>query len=301
MDFLRQLCCPGLAESASVLLPVVCLLLLRAIRQKKRFNCLLRVRQAEIVRQNEELSRLNRQKDQLLSLISHDVRGPLNSLQGVLMLAQAKALPPDQVQGLLGKLAVEVQHTSLLLDNLLKWTASRMHRMHLHPTPVDLRRLALENVALYANLAERKAIALHCTLAEPLLVTADEEMARTVLRNLLSNAIKFTHPGGTVTLRAERRFFGSAPEGHPAGPWVQCTVQDTGVGMAPETVGRLFSGAAGSTPGTGREVGTGIGLRVCLDFIEQHGGRIWAESRPGHGTRFHFTLPAAGETGDGRR
>jgi signal transduction histidine kinase len=296
--YLRQLFCPNLAESAAVLLTVVCLLLLRAYRQKQKFNCLLRVRQAEIVRQYEELSRLNQQKDRFLSLISHDVRGPLNSIHGVLLLVQAKALPADQVQMLLGKLAGEVQHTSLLLDNLLKWTASQMHGMHVQPTRVDLRRLALENVALYEHWAERKTVALQCTLPDPLLVTADEEMARTVVRNLLNNAIKFTHPGGTVTLRAERRFFGAAAEGHPAGAWVQFTVQDTGVGMAPEIVVRLFSGAACSTPGTTGEVGTGIGLRMCHDFIEQHGGRLWVESCPGCGTRFHFTLPAVQETLD---
>jgi signal transduction histidine kinase len=296
MYLLCQLFCSSLAGFASVVLTVVCLLLLRAYQQKKKFNCLLRARQAEIVRQNEELARLNRQKDQLLSLISHDVRGPLNSIHGVLLLVQAKALPTDQVQVLLGKLSAEVQHTSLLLDNLLKWTASQMHRLHVQPTRVDLRRLALENLALFEHLAERKKIALHCTLSESLLVTADEEMTRTVVRNLLNNAIKFTHPGGTITLRAERRFFGATAQGHPAGPWVQFTVADTGVGMAPETVVRLFSGAACSTPGTAREVGTGIGLRVCHDFIEQHGGRFWVESHPGHGTCFYFTLPPVKET-----
>jgi signal transduction histidine kinase len=291
--FFRQLLCPALAGPALVLLAAACLLLLRAYRQKVQCNGRLKARQAEAIRQNEELSRLNRQQDQFLSLISHDVRGPLNSIHGVLLLAQAKALSPHQVQELLGKLAVEVQHTSLLLDNLLKWTASRMHPLSVQPVPVDLRRLALENLALYESLAARKAIALQCALPDALVVTADEEMTRTVVRNLLNNAIKFTYPGGTVTLRAERRFFGASAAGRPAGPWVQFTVQDTGVGMPPETVVRLFSGAACSTPGTGREMGTGIGLRVCHDFIDQHGGRLWAESCPGQGTSFHFTLPAA--------
>ncbi len=265
-----------------------------ANRHKKKLNHLLRRQQGQIVEQNEQLTRLNREvsgqnhelaqlnrvKNQFLSIISHDVRAPLTSLQGAISLVRLDALSGAERQLVLDRISGQVQQNLLLLDNLLHWTSCQMNGLRLHRTAVDLRDVARENVALYAPVAEQKGIAVHCALTAPLPVHADAEMIRTVVRNLVNNAVKFTPRGGTITLEGAL---------HPGR--VQFTVHDSGVGIPPERLARLFDEAAESTPGTGQEKGKGLGLRVCREFIHHHQGRLWAESSPGEGSAFHFTLP----------
>ena len=272
-----------------------------ANRHKKKVNRLLSGQQVQIVAQNHQLTRLNREvsgqndelaqlnrvKNQFLSIISHDVRAPLTSLQGVLSLARLEALSRAELQSLFDRIGGQVQQNLLLLDNLLHWTSCQIDGLRLHRTAADLRAIAGENVALYAPVAEQKGIAVHCALTGPLPVHADAEMLRTVVRNLVNNAVKFTPAGGTITLR-----------GHAYPDRVQFTVEDTGVGIPPGRLAHLFDEAAQSTPGTGQEKGKGLGLRVCREFIHHHQGQLWAESTPGEGSAFHFTLPA-GSGGSG--
>jgi signal transduction histidine kinase/predicted negative regulator of RcsB-dependent stress response len=265
-----------------------------ANRHKKQVNRLLKGQQVQIVEQNHQLTRLNQEvsgqnhelaqlnrvKNQFLSIISHDVRAPLTSLQGVLSLVHLDVLSKAELQLLLDRIAGQVQQNLLLLDNLLHWTSYQADGLRVHRTDVDLRAIAQENVDLYAAVAEQKGIAVHCAIAAPLPVHADAEMIRTVVRNLVNNAVKFTPAGGTITLRGEA---------HPGR--VQFTVQDSGVGIPPERLAHLFDESAESTPGTGQEKGKGLGLRVCREFIHHHQGKLWAESVPGEGSAFHFTLP----------
>jgi signal transduction histidine kinase len=238
----------------------------------------------EVIQQNQQLEQLNRVKNQLLSIISHDVRAPLRSIQGVVTLAKLDALSLSEINQLLDKLSGEVQHTSQLLDNILNWARSQMEGLYVQKAPIDLRSIAIENLELYGPLAEKKQLSLQCTLMEPLLVNGDEEMIKTVVRNLINNAIKFSYPNGTITLSAQQR------EGE-----VQFTVQDTGVGIKAEDLPRILSDRPHTSLGTRQEKGTGLGLQVCKDFITQHEGQIWVESQPEVGTAFHFTLPLAVE------
>ncbi len=291
--------------SLSLLLAGTSAFLYLAYRQKKRVNRVLEGQKSEIVRQNgqltrlnqevsgqnQELAQLNRVKNQFLSIISHDVRAPLTSLQGVLSLARLEALSLPEFQALLDKLSGQVQHNLLLLDNLLHWTSCQMNGLQVNRTVVDLRAVAAANVALYAPVAEQKCITVQCSLPDPLVVTGDEEMLKTVVRNLLNNAIKFTPTGGRVSLNAQVHT-----------DRVQFTVQDTGVGIPAERLPRLFEEAACSTPGTEQEKGKGLGLKVCHEFILHNQGQLWVESGPGKGSSFHFTVPAAkaGQMSDGR-
>ncbi len=265
-----------------------------ANRHKKKVNRLLEGQQVRIVEQNQQLTRLsqevsgqnhelaqlNRAKNQFLSIISHDVRAPLTSLQGVLSLARLDGLSKAELQLLLDRIAGQVQQNLLLLDNLLHWTSYQADGFRVHRMTVDLRTIAHENIALYAAVAEQKGILVHCALTAPLPVHADAEMIGTVVRNLVNNAVKFTPAGGTITLRGE-----AYPDR------VQFTVQDSGVGIPPERLTRLFDESAESTPGTGQEKGKGLGLRVCREFIQHHQGQLWVESVLGEGSAFHFTLP----------
>jgi signal transduction histidine kinase len=265
-----------------------------ANRHKKKVNRLLTGQQGQIVEQNHQLTRLNQEvsgqnhelaqlnrvKNQFLSIISHDVRAPLTSLQGVLSLARLDALSKVELQLLFDRISGQVQQNLLLLDNLLHWTSYQANGLRLHRTSVDLRAIAHENLALYAPVAEQKGISVDCLLTAALPVHADAEMIRTVVRNLVNNAVKFTPAGGTITLHGQ-----AYPDR------VQFTVQDSGVGIPPERLARLFAEAAESTPGTGQEKGKGLGLRVCREFILHHQGQLWVESTPGEGSAFHFTLP----------
>jgi signal transduction histidine kinase/predicted negative regulator of RcsB-dependent stress response len=263
-----------------------------ANRHKKKANRLLEGHQVRIVEQNHQLTRLNQEvngqnhelaqlnrvKNQFLSIISHDVRAPLTSLRGVLSLARLGALTPAELQLLLDRIAGQVQQNLLLLDNLLHWTSYQAHGLRVHRTDVDLRAIAHENMALYAPVAEQKGISVHCPLPEPLPVYADAEMIRTVVRNLLNNAIKFTPAGGTVTLLGQ-----AYPDR------VQFTVRDSGVGIPPERLARLFGETAESTPGTGLEKGRAWACGSAVNSSTTTRANSGWKARRAKGRR--FTLP----------
>lgn len=147
---------------------------------------------------------------------------------------------------------------------------------------LDLAELAADNVALFLDKANHKQIHLHNSVTAGTQVYADAPMVETIFRNLLSNALKFSSSGGQILLPAH-------PHDHA---WVEVAVADTGVGMAPEERSRLFRIDSHYTRvGTGGEHGTGLGLSLCKELVDRHGGRIWVESAVGKGTTFRFTLP----------
>ena len=130
--------------------------------------------------------------------------------------------------------------------------------------------------------AERKNIELTILIPDNLTLTADKDMLKTILRNLISNAIKFTPKCGRIELHAAHGL-----------RQVEIAVRDNGIGMAKKNLDNLFKlDIINSTPGTENEIGTGLGLMLCSDFVKKHGGKIWAESEPGQGSTFKFTMPA---------
>jgi signal transduction histidine kinase len=142
----------------------------------------------------------------------------------------------------------------------------------------DICRDILTTLSLVAN---SKKITINYTAADTLIVFADADMLKTILRNLVSNAIKFTNSYGVINIHAE----GKADS-------VLVTVSDSGVGIEPENVLKLFDfSCVLSTTGTADEKGTGLGLLICKEFVEKHGGKIWVESEEGRGSEFKFTIP----------
>jgi signal transduction histidine kinase len=258
--------------------------LYRGRREQARINRLLQRKNRAINRQKQELSHLNRTKDTLFSIISHDLRSPLSSLYSMLTLQTIGNLPPERMAAHTQRLSRTLDVTLRLLDNLLNWSAAQMQGDKVRPEKIALQTVAEEALALLIGDAERKNIQLRTQLPEQCLVSADLNMLRLVLRNLLGNAIKFTPAEGTVTLAARL-----LPE---TSMW-EITVTDTGVGISVSDQARIF-GEMGlhSTLGTAREKGTGLGLRLCKEFVERNGGRISFESVPGQGSTFRFTLPA---------
>lgn len=273
----------AMAVGALLLLLAVAALY-RGRREQVRINRLLQRKNRAINRQKQELGHLNRTKDTLFSIISHDLRSPLSSLYSMLTLQNIGNLPPERMAAHTERLSRTLDVTLRLLDNLLNWSAAQMQGYTVRPEKIQLQAVVEEALALLIGDAERKGILLRTQLPDPCLVKADVNMLRLVLRNLIGNAIKFTPPEGTVTLAARPL---------DATMW-EITVADTGVGIAAADQNRIF-GETGlhSTLGTAREKGTGLGLRLCKEFVERNGGRISFETVPGEGTTFRFMLPAA--------
>ncbi|WP_426490893.1 tetratricopeptide repeat-containing sensor histidine kinase [Hymenobacter sp. 102] len=284
----RQTVVRNLLLLGTALLLLMVVVLYRAQRRQQHTNRLLRQKNTAINRQKEELDRLNRTKDTLFSIISHDLRGPLTSLHSLLALLKLGRLPADRLASHSERLTRMLDGTLHLLDNLLNWSAAQLKSGgSVRPERIRLEELVQETVALFQGDAERKGIRLRSETPDWCPALADINMVRLVLRNLLSNALKFTQPGGQVHISLMAR----------TNCW-EITVQDTGVGIDAAGQARLAEPSNYfSTPGTAREKGTGLGLPLCREFVHRNGGEFWFRSQWGAGSSFHFTLPIMpGET-----
>jgi len=176
----------------------------------------------------------------------------------------------------------DVSHRTFnLLNDLLLWSKSASGKIEFNPQFIDLEVIIIEIFALKRLIAEPKNIILQNHTIEKILIYADIDMIKTVLRNLLSNAIKFTNKNGLVTIWAEQH-----------NQEIVITVSDTGIGISNENQSKLWNNTKPfTTEGTENETGTGFGLLICKDFIEKHGGKIWVESELDKGSAFKFTIP----------
>ncbi|UOQ55491.1 sensor histidine kinase [Hymenobacter cellulosivorans] len=279
----RQTLLRNALAAGALLLLIIVGVLYRGRQQQSRINKLLERKNAAISWQKEELGRLNRTKDTLFSIISHDLRSPLSSLYSLLTLLNMGSLPPERLALHSARLTQGLNSTLQLLDNLLNWSAAQIKDDKIRPERLRLDVLAEETLALLLSDAERKNILLQNHLPIPTLVRADVNMVRLILRNLLGNAIKFTPEGGSVTLTAALQ----------GASW-SVAVHDTGIGIPAADFSQVLgSNAPFTTLGTAQEKGTGLGLQLCKDFVERNGGQLTFTSRVGQGTTFAFTLPVA--------
>ncbi len=236
----------------------------------------------EIKQKNLELQKLNSEKDKFFSIIAHDLKSPFNSIIGFsdLLVERAREKDFEGIEDYARVVLNSSERVMNLLTNLMEWSRSQTGRMNYNPKEVDLVNLITENQQLFSNIAEQKNMIITSELPTSLSAQGDESMINTIVRNLISNAIKFTHPGGRITLSAQKR------EGE-----VIVSINDTGVGIPQSALNKLFRIDENfSTAGTQKEVGTGLGLILCKEFVEKHGGKIWVESEPGIGSTFRFTL-----------
>jgi signal transduction histidine kinase/DNA-binding response OmpR family regulator len=236
--------------------------------------------------------KLNTDKDKFFSIISHDLRTPFTILMGntELMNKKIDRLSQEDIQAMSQSIHNQAKATLNLLENLLTWSQLQRGQVEYDPDPVDLHQLAGNTVTLLQNAAEEKQIRLEQTIEEAQFVQADEYMIDTVIRNLTGNALKFTPAGGQVTLSARQS--GLSPDSEEPG-WIEVSIKDTGVGISPEDMGKLFKiEVHHTTPGTAKEQGTGLGLILCQEMVEKNGGRIWVESELDKGTTVKFTVPA---------
>ncbi|MCX7985450.1 MAG: ATP-binding protein [Bacteroidales bacterium] len=239
---------------------------------------------AQLEQSNEQLRLINASKDKFFSIIAHDLRNPFNVLIGLsdIMYRNYDTLPPEKIKRYAEIISLSAKSGYNLLENLLQWSRTQTGSMPFTPVMLQLVTLVEETLDLMTGDAERKNISLSYNIDSGIVVWADESMLLTVFRNLISNAIKFTPEGGSVKLSAKLL----------DNKMVQISISDTGVGIPQHVIPNLFRiDVSHSTKGTSNEPGTGLGLVLCKEFVEKHGGSIWVESVENKGSTFHFTIP----------
>lgn len=226
-----------------------------------------------------ERKKLDMMKDQFIDMVSHELRTPLTIVTGSLYTFQSEELATEQKQELLRDALSGTEQLGQILENLLELSRAQMDRLTLHKEPLNISELAraVVNKLQYKSTGHQFVIDIP---PEPA-VRADPVRIELVLRNLVDNAIKYSPSGGQVRVFARRD-----------GDDLVVGVSDEGVGISPEDQAKLFTRfqRLEESVRTGTE-GIGLGLSVCRTLVEVHGGRIWVESRPGHGSTFSFTIP----------
>ena len=236
-----------------------------------------------ILSQNQELKKLNAEKDKFFSIIAHDMKSPVNSIKGFseLLIELVEDRDYEKIKEFAGIILLSTNRAISLLTNLLEWSQSQSGRMAFNPEYFELNSVLNEVVLLFNGNAEQKFIKIVNEIDAGVKINADKRMIGSVLRNLISNAIKFTNPGGKITIT-------TVIEENE----IVISVADTGVGIKKERLDKLFSiSESYSTQGTQKEKGTGLGLILSKEFVEKHNGKIRAESTVGVGTVFYVSLP----------
>jgi len=226
---------------------------------------------------------LNQLKDRIFSIIAHDLRSPLINITDMINMIGEKVITEEEFRLFLPELSKNLNYTSSLLDNLLHWSKSQLNGELINPVVIDIKDFIQHEILYYQQKATEKGIKLHQTIEEATPVHVDAEMIHLVIRNLLGNAIKFCSKGDNITVSSTINTNNE----------VVICVKDTGSGMKPETVERLFMPDTFTIRGTNNEKGTGLGLQVCKDFIEKNKGKIWVTTEWGKGSEFYFTVPKA--------
>lgn len=230
-----------------------------------------------------QLRELNATKDKFFSIIAHDLKNPFNALMGFssLLLDDYDAFDDIERKDLIQTMSDASENAYKLLENLLEWSRSQTGSIKWHPDIIRLDKIAKNTIDLLNNQAINKDISIKGVVPANTTAFADENMITTVIRNLMSNAIKFTPKGGEVKLYANQ-----------LGNFVELTIEDNGVGIREEDLDKLFRIDTNfTTNGTNNEMGTGLGLILCREFVEKNNGKIWVESQEGKGSKFKFTLP----------
>lgn len=252
-------------------------------RDKRQLLVELNNKNLQISNQNEELTEANQSKDRLFSIISHDLRNPFNTILGYsnLLRSSIEEYDNNQTRKFASHINMAAEQTLNLLNNLLQWAKIQRKQLRYQPEEVDLILVSEEVRRLGNEMAGAKNLHIVNHIPPGLKVFADPEMLKTILRNLLGNAIKYSNVGGNIILSAQ-----NTPQ-----ETIIC-VKDHGIGMQMSFANVLFdSNGSHSKPGTSGEEGTGLGLVICKEFVEMHGGKIWVESTPGAGSTFCFSIP----------
>ena len=238
----------------------------------------------EISFKNEQLQLINAEKDKFFSIIAHDLRGPLSAFVDAtqILTEEIQNMDLEEIKDITMSMKTSASNIYGLLENLLEWSRLRRGAMDFVPENLNLKKKIEASIDVLSESAREKGIGLTISVPGELEIRADIHMFDTIIRNLISNAIKFTISGGKVIVTAN----------YNGDHYVVVKISDSGIGMTPELKNKLFQiDEKTSRPGTEGETSTGLGLLLCKEFIEKHGGKIWVESSVGQGSTFSFSLP----------
>jgi two-component system, sensor histidine kinase and response regulator len=249
--------------------------------QYRQYQSEIELKNLELQHQKLELEKLNQTKNKLFSIIGHDLRGPVGGLQSVVTLLKDNIITEDEFKSLTDQLKVSVDRVYEVQNNLLQWAHSQMEGISTKLTSVDLRK-TVENIKeLFSESLHTKKLLIQNNIDPALKVSADINQLNIILRNILSNAIKFSHPETIIECHAVVI----------DNDTVQISVRDHGVGIdVLEVQDILHPKFYKSRKGTNNEKGTGLGLIICKEFVENQGGKLWIDSEKGKGTTVNFTI-----------
>lgn len=228
-----------------------------------------------------QLITANRVKDRLLSVMSHDIKSPLNSLRGILTIYNNGAINSEEFKSYSKRIEDDLSKTSMLVDNILYWTASQLKGLEVKSEKFDLKDLLEENIGLFQTIASNKKLAIKSDLTQNHIINFDKNILNLAVRNLISNAIKFSHEGGEIIIHS----------GQTTNTTI-IQVIDYGIGMSNEVVKSLEeTQSTQSTAGTHEEKGTGLGISFCREYLQMAGGELKIDSILRKGSTFTISIP----------
>lgn len=251
--------------------------------QMQEENVLLQTDLHELSANELELIQSNEDKLKLISIISHDLRNPINTILGLSELLERKVQLNDleSIEAYAKNINKSTQKIRTLLSNLLEWSISLSGKIEFRPVAIKLKGILNEVTELFEETLKLKSLSIQCDCPDDMEVLIDKEMISTVLRNIISNSIKFSYPGATIHIQCVRKE-----------DKVSISIRDQGIGMSDKTISRLFKvGKLQTNKGTKAEAGSGIGLMLCKDFLQKHQSEVTVESEEGKGSTFKFSLP----------
>jgi two-component system sensor histidine kinase ChiS len=235
----------------------------------------------KVTERTEQLVTANTVKDRLLSVMSHDIKSPLNSLRGILQVYNKGAVSMEEFNHFTKLVENDLSKTTMLVENILFWTASQLKGVQVAKEKFNLNLLINETIQLFETIAANKKILIKHNITDPLIIDFDRNILNLVLRNLISNAVKFSHEGGIIQVDVK-----------PSMESVLIRIKDQGIGMDDLTIQTLLDPKKTvSTAGTIQEKGTGLGLSLCRDYLQKSGGLLTVESKKGIGSTFNVVIP----------
>lgn len=244
------------------------------------FKSIQRSYQLEVEKQRQALFSLNKDKEKMFSILAHDIRSPMATLENLLQLFHQDLLTENERVETVGLLKNQVSQLGSVIDNLLRWSVRGMQGIQTLPVVFFLQPLFGEILQFFDLLIRQKQLTIHIQIPERVALVADYDQIAVILRNLLSNAVKFSKVGGRITISAIEK-----------GDLIHVIIKDEGMGMDDSRLNMLFTSSQFSSRGTAGERGFGIGLILCAEFTRLNGGSISVESRPHKGSTFTVSLP----------
>lgn len=249
-------------------------------QELEKKNTKIKLQNKAFIEKINQLENTNHVKNKLFSIVSHDLKDALASINGFFDLLKEDSLSKKEFNKLVPKTSEDATNASLLLHNLLNWAKSQLQSLEPKPSIFNVQEVFIEKIKFFDRRMKNKGIILKNN-SQPDFTYADQSMFEIIIQNLLANALKFCKEGDTITIS------NSSNEDN------NCIVSitDTGIGISEENIDKLFNDSNFSTDGTHNEKGTGLGLSICKELITLNNGEIWVESKLNEGSSFHIKLP----------